>query len=332
MNRDYCACIRTLGKAGEKYQILLNSLKSQTIKPRKILVYIPYGYDLPEETIGIEEYVRCKKGMVQQRALPFDEVDTEWILFLDDDLFIPNDGIEKLFLGLESHDGDCISPDIYSVHKACLKSKILTALTIYTFPRKDDGWAFKICSNGQYTYNNSPSKEVLLSQSAAGACFLLKKQVYQSIHFEDELWMDQFQYAIGDDLLFSYKIFLSGYKLLIHDNTGFVHLDARSGRVKDDKKRFQNGQLTLTVMWYRACYNRKNFGFSRKMLVLISYTFAMIWKFVFNAIPRSCKYRNFDSILGFVRAKIYAYKYIHSENFKNLPLFDEYNFMGEKMK
>ena len=43
---DYCVAIRTLGTAGNKYQVLLDSLNSQTIKPKKILVYIPYGYEL----------------------------------------------------------------------------------------------------------------------------------------------------------------------------------------------------------------------------------------------------------------------------------------------
>ena len=37
---NYTAVIRTLGKAGEKYQTLLESLDRQTIQPSKILVYI----------------------------------------------------------------------------------------------------------------------------------------------------------------------------------------------------------------------------------------------------------------------------------------------------
>ena len=38
MNKEYCVAIRTLGKAGDKYQALLDSLKAQTIQPKKILV------------------------------------------------------------------------------------------------------------------------------------------------------------------------------------------------------------------------------------------------------------------------------------------------------
>ena len=100
MDHNYCACIRTLGKAGEKYKILLDSLKRQTLQPKKIWVYIPYGYDLPKETIGVEQYVRCEKGMVHQRSLSFDEVDTNWILFLDDDVYLEDDAVEAVYIPL----------------------------------------------------------------------------------------------------------------------------------------------------------------------------------------------------------------------------------------
>ena len=72
---EYIVVIRTLGTAGDKYQQLLDSLNKQTIQPSKILVYIAEGYSIPKETIGKEQYIYVKKGMVAQRALPYDEVD-----------------------------------------------------------------------------------------------------------------------------------------------------------------------------------------------------------------------------------------------------------------
>ena len=71
---EYTAVIRTLGTAGEKYQKLLDSLITQTFKPKDIIVYIAEGYSIPKETVGIEQYVYVKKGMVAQRALSYDEV------------------------------------------------------------------------------------------------------------------------------------------------------------------------------------------------------------------------------------------------------------------
>ncbi len=65
---SYCIAIRTLGKAGEKYQKELDSLVKQTIPPKKILVYLAEGYERPKETVGVEEIIYCPKGMVSQRA------------------------------------------------------------------------------------------------------------------------------------------------------------------------------------------------------------------------------------------------------------------------
>ena len=73
---QYTAVIRTLGKAGDKYQTLLNSLLAQTIAPTDIIVYIAEGYDIPKETVGVEKYVYVKKGLVAQRALSYSEVKT----------------------------------------------------------------------------------------------------------------------------------------------------------------------------------------------------------------------------------------------------------------
>ena len=59
------------------------------LSPRQVtIVYIAENYPLPKETIGTERYVYVKKGMVAQRALPYDEVETEWMLFWDDDLLL----------------------------------------------------------------------------------------------------------------------------------------------------------------------------------------------------------------------------------------------------
>ena len=90
----YTAVIRTLGTAGAKYQQLLNSLGNQTMKPNEIIVYIAEGYPLPMETIGIEKYIYVKKGMVAQRALHYDEVTTDYILFLDEDVFLPHTPVD----------------------------------------------------------------------------------------------------------------------------------------------------------------------------------------------------------------------------------------------
>ena len=297
MKRDYCVCIRTLGKAGEKYQALLDSLKCQTIQPKKILVYIPHGHDLPKETIGIEQYVRCEKGMVHQRSLPFDEVDTNWILFLDDDVYMEEDAVERLFAGLETEHGDAISANVFRVQESGWLGKLKAAM-VFTFPRPDDGWAIKLWRNCSHTYNNNPSKSVLPSQSAAGPTLLVRKDVFLSVHFSDERWMDVFRYPHGEDMALAYKLYLYGYRLLVHYDAGCVHLDAKTGNVTNPLERFRFTQTLLFIRWYRIFYHLKHATWKSKSLAVVSYSLRELWTFFFGAVRRSI--RNHDIKFIFV--------------------------------
>ena len=107
----YTIAIRTLGTAGNKFLAQLDSLHRLVPAPESINVYIPYGYAKPEIPYDDVRFFRCDKGMVAQRALQFDEINTEWILFLDDDIVLPVDGVARLFKVAEDMSADCISAD-----------------------------------------------------------------------------------------------------------------------------------------------------------------------------------------------------------------------------
>ena len=64
---EYSIVIRTVGKAGEKYQKLLDSIKKLNVQPAEVLVVLPKGYEKPKERLGDEKFVYSEKGMVQQR-------------------------------------------------------------------------------------------------------------------------------------------------------------------------------------------------------------------------------------------------------------------------
>ena len=82
---SYSVAIRTLGTSGEKYVRELVSIKELTIQPDRVVVYIAEGFARPSFQIGKEEYVWVKKGMVAQRALAYNEIDSEYILLFQKD-------------------------------------------------------------------------------------------------------------------------------------------------------------------------------------------------------------------------------------------------------
>lgn len=311
---EYTAVIRTLGTAGEKYQKLLDSLDSQTIKPKKILVYIAEGYSIPTETVGYEQYIYVKKGMVAQRALPYDEVDSEYILFLDDDLCFPSDTVERMFVLLHENNADVISPDIYpNAQRPFFHEMLMTLSGRMRARRNDSYWGYKVMRNSGYSYNKYPSKDVYWSQTNAGACFLCSKKVFLSIKFSEELWMDKLKYALGDDQVMFYKMYLYGYKILTWYDHSFVHLDGGHNMEKSKKEKLIYSDFRFkTIFWHRYIYVPDNSSLSRCLSffsILYSLMFALsvsLLKFDFKIFK--LKYKAIVDALIFIRS--YEYKHI----------------------
>lgn len=317
---DYCVAIRTLGKAGEKYQQELDSIIAQTIKPKKVLVYIPYECPLPKETVGIEKYIRCNKGMVAQRALSFEEVDTPLCLFLDDDVYLPPNAAQILIESLNSIRGDCIAADTFKNQEMSLLSKITAIITNWATPRFDDKWAFKIGYTGAFSYNAHPSKDVYLSQSAAGPCSLWRMEALKKIHYEDELWMDNNGFAYGDDMLFFYKLYRNGGKLLVHYNTGILHLDAQSARKGYivDCKKYYIRSLKWFCLWWRTQIDANDVSKPHKVLSTMLYCLRVGWDFMLHCVLSIIRFSP-KIFFNWAKGIRDGYRFVHSADFKSIP-------------
>ena len=66
----YSVAIRTLGTAGEKFRIELESIGRQTVLPEKVIVYVAEstGVKFQDDCFCGEKYVYVAKGMVAQRV------------------------------------------------------------------------------------------------------------------------------------------------------------------------------------------------------------------------------------------------------------------------
>lgn len=255
---EYSAVIRTLGKAGDAFQTTLDSLVQQTIKPTSIIVYIAEGYPIPNETIGIEKYVYVPKGMVAQRALQYDEVSTEYCLFLDDDVYLPADAVEKMYNEMVQHNAQVISPCTFENHKASFNSKLIRTLTGKEVCRFGDSkWGYKVLRTAGFSYNNNPTLPVYESQSNAGPCFFCRKDDFQKINYDEELWLDKTYYALPDDQIMFYKMYKMGLKILTSFDSGVVHLDASSTIANQTEKSIKlifSEYRNKLIFWHRFIY------------------------------------------------------------------------------
>ena len=314
---SYSVAIRTLGRAGEKYQTLLSSLLAQTIKPEQICVYIAEGYPVPKETIGVERYIYVKKGMVSQRAVKYDEITSDYILFLDDDVYLPEDAVEKLFDALCSYKADVISPDVFNNANRPQSSKLMMAVSGRMIPRRDDNiWAYRVMKNAGYSYNVSPSQSVYYSQTNAGPCFLCSKENFLKISYQDERWLEECDYAQGDDQVMFYKMTCLGLKQLTIFDSGIVHLDAGTAlQSKEKEKSLIYADFRFkTIFWHRYIYMLE-----KKWLWKLWSCLALCYTFVFAVLVSLFKFR-----IDIARVKITAIRdgvrYIHSDKYKTLPL------------
>ena len=313
---EYTAVIRTLGKAGEKYQTLLDSLVSQTIPPKDIIVYIAEGYPIPAETVGIERYVYVKKGMVAQRALRYDEVDTEYMLFLDDDVYLAPDSVSVLYSQLVENKADVISPDVFDNASRPKFAGLMMTMSGRMRPRKDDGvWGYKVMRTAGYSYNSNPVKPTYLSQTNAGACFFCRKTDFLNLSFGDESWLDANRYSLGDDQVMFYKMYLSGLKVLTSYNSGIKHLDAGGNQTKEKEKMLIYSDFRFkTIFWHRFIFRPE-----KNALLKVWDCMCIGYAFTFAFIVSLLKLR-FDVLAIKYKAMRDAVRFLHSDEYKHLPV------------
>lgn len=313
---QYTAVIRTLGTAGAKYQTLLDSLVSQTLPPEEILVYIAEGYEIPSDTVGTEKYIFVKKGMVAQRALRYDEVKTEYILFLDDDLYFPLDAVEKMFSLLGRYGADVISPDVFHNSERPFGQRFLMAVSGRMRARYEDSlWGYKVMRTAGYSYNAHPVKDAYWSQTNAGPCFLCSKKSFLSIRFEEELWLDRQKYPIGEDQVMYYKMYKSNLKQLTAFTTGIVHLDAGTNRKPEKEKSLIYADFIYkTIFWHRFIYLPEKSVMMRLVDILCigyAFTFALVISLIKG---------RFDIFRIKLDAMKEGRKFLKSEEYRKLPL------------
>lgn len=318
---SYSIAIRTLGTSGDKFVRELDSISKQTIQPDKVLIYIAEGYDRPSFQIGKEEYVWVKKGMVAQRALPYAEIESDYILLLDDDVVLAPDSVSKLLGVAKTENADVVGADTFKNQNMALTSKVFALLTNWIYPHSDKNWAFKMHSHCGFSYLNNPIKDYYLSQSCAGPASLWRKDTLLNLHLEDELFLDSLGFAYGDDLLEFHKVYVNGFKLLVHYNCGIDHLDGKSSSAAyhSNERKFYVRSKSSFILWWRTCFQVRSY----KTVVAIIYCTKVIWLFFVNCIS-AIAFKNIRIPYLYVRGVLDAWQFVHSSEYCQIPLFNSY--------
>lgn len=256
---------------------------------------------------------------MHQRLLPYPEISSDCILMLDDDVSLQPDSVEKLLKAMEDNNADLVGADTFHNHDQPLKTKIRAAISNLVFPYFSQRWSFKIQRNGSFSYINHPRKNYYPSQSCAGNAMLWKKSAYDSLHMQDELWLDSLPFAYGDDMLESYKVYKNGYKLGVVFNSGISHLDLKSASsgYQTNPQKIKIRTIAQFAVWWRTCYKPGNIGYISRLFAAFAFSFKTAWLFcVFLSL--SFFKLNFSYCSNFLNGLYEGWKFVHSEPFRSL--------------
>lgn len=313
---SYSVAIRTLAKNPDVLETELKSIERQTIRPEKVLVYIAEGSARPSFVVGKEKYVRVKKGMVAQRALEYREIDSDVILMLDDDVELAEDSAEKFLNAMVQYGADCVAADTFKNQDMNQKQKLMAWVTSWVYARKDDGWAFKQCRNGSFSFNSKPHDGFCLTETFAGPCWMVKKNVLRTVRLEDELWMDRMGFAYGDDAVESYKFFLNGFISGVLYDSGVKNLDAKTSSSVYHKsgKKFYTRSFGMFVTWWRMIYKSRD----KRWLSVLAFGTKSAWLLCVH-LAIGIVTLKLKVPIDYVRGMWDGCRFVHTKEFRAIP-------------
>ena len=314
----YSIAIRTLGVNPGILRKELYSIAHQTVQPEKVVVYIAKGYERPAFTVGNEEYVWVKKGMVAQRALRYDEIDSDVVLMLDDDVELADDSAERMLNALEDNEADCVAADSFCNQGMSVKGKILAAVTNGVFPRRDDGWAFKMRRDGSFSYNDCPKSNFCLTETFSGPCWMVRKKSLEKMRLQDELWMEKMGFPYGEDAVESYKFFLNGYKCGVLYDSGVLNLDAKtsSGGYHADVRKFYTRSYGQLTTWWRMIYESRD----KQWLSVAAFSAKALWQMLLHLVLGVAKC-DFRIPVNYIKGMKDAAAFVRSDEYKDIPSY-----------
>lgn len=318
---DYAIAIRTLGTAGEKYQKLLNSIEKLNVKPQKIVVVLPEGYELPKEQLGYEMFVYSPKSMIMQRINALQYIENTFTLFCDDDVELEPDFVEKVAKPLLHGEYACSSgPLLEFFPPKSLKyyfASLLGGACVMIFRKKQ--YYVKILKTGGWSYNRDilcSEERIYQTDSLPWTCFFINTEVMRSIHFEDELWAEKVNYAAFEDRVMFYKLKRNGYKTCVVSNAKYFHNDAKTSTSWLRLEQFYARAYNHYIFWHRYIFMEEH-GIS-KILAKLAIGYYVATQKVYYKLKFKKNQIGLEVYRAYVKGFSDAKVFIKSEEYRKL--------------
>lgn len=260
MGLSYSVAIRTLGTAGEKYTKLLNSIKKQTVQPEKVVVVLPEGYEPPKEQLGTELFVFSEKGMIPQRLAALKYIESDFVLFCDDDVELEPEFVKKLSEPLISGLYSCAAgPLLEFFPPASIKylfASLIGGACVMLHGRENT--YVRILRTGGWSYNYSVKvnkHRIYDTDSIPGTCFMVQVKAMNTVHCEYESWAERTGYSAFEDRIMVSKLVKNGYKVCVVSDAKYEHNDGRTSVRQLKLEPLYAGAFNHYVYWHRFLYS-----------------------------------------------------------------------------
>lgn len=322
MTIDYSVIIRTIGKAGEKYQNLLNSIAALVPQPKEVIVVLPEGYDEPAEKLGWETFYYSAKGMVAQRMHGVAQCKTPYALICDDDVCFGSDFVQKLHEPIEKGFAGLSSGPLYSfLPEKGIRAAVNTlsgaaAPTVFHTDRY-----VSVLRTAGYSYNrhlHPEKKRFYESQSLAGTCFYADISKLRSVGFAEEKWIDANGYSAYEDQTMFYKAWLRGIRTVVVADAYYVHQDAKTSTRNNKPIVTRCLVINRIIFWHRFIYCIEKTPVA-KIWARLAFAYRMAWLRLWAYIDLARgRYTREDVKLVFQACKD-GWEYVASTEYLGLP-------------
>ena len=252
----YSVAIRTLGLAPDSLRQTLEGVIAQTVAPVRVAVYMPHGYNPPDFRVATEEYFFVEKGMISQRALPYDELRSDCIMMLDDDIVPAPDCAERLLDDMQTMGLDLAGVDVFRTHTLGRTTRLKAAMLNMVFPHHHPDRGFILRPWGSFAYPASQLKGTHPTDTVPGPLMMWRRSSLLSLDLADEIWLERLGFAYGDDALESYKTVARGMKAAVNFDIRVRNLEARtaSDPYRNNPRRHFIRAKAMTMTWWRMLY------------------------------------------------------------------------------
>lgn len=323
MDINYSVVIRTMGKAGEKYQKLLDSISALMPQPKEVIVVLPKGYELPKEKLGWEKFCYSDKGMVTQRLYGIEKCTTEYALVCDDDVCFNDEFVQKLYDPIKKELCEISAGPLLSYLPKKGIQSFLHAVTGAEVPKlkRDKNFISVLATSGYSYYRkiNMFEKCYYYADSLPWTCFFCKIEAIKKIHLEEEKWLELHGYASLDDQTMFYKAKLIGIKTIVVSDATYEHLDAMTSRKILSDIAYAM-EFNRYIFWHRFIYMLDKGWRKKKDVFAIHYYF--FCKKFYNLFRLCVGTLDKEAVKAKKQAVIDAKKYVKSIEYRDLPVIE----------